>query len=220
MANKKPILCLDFDGVIHSYKSGWKGADVIPDPPVDGFFEWAIEARTCFTLVIFSSRFSGTEDGVDGARAAKNWFHGHLLQWLDANPDQRGKILTDGAGPLNPAFSATKPPAFLTIDDRAWCFDGTWPDPAELLRFKTWQQMTEEDHATSRGWAKKANGDVVLTMSPDDWDKLLLSQGNALATHLPYSPAFKGQLAFMNRLCAHNPNWTPYDVTDASGGRI
>jgi len=28
----KPILCLDFDGVIHSYSSGWKGADVIPDP--------------------------------------------------------------------------------------------------------------------------------------------------------------------------------------------
>ena len=27
----KPILCLDFDGVIHRYDSGWKGADVIPD---------------------------------------------------------------------------------------------------------------------------------------------------------------------------------------------
>jgi hypothetical protein len=26
----KPILCLDFDGVLHSYSSGWKGADVIP----------------------------------------------------------------------------------------------------------------------------------------------------------------------------------------------
>lgn len=33
---RKPILCLDFDGVIHSYSSGWKGADVIPDPPVAG----------------------------------------------------------------------------------------------------------------------------------------------------------------------------------------
>ena len=27
----KPILCLDFDGVLHSYTSGWRGAR-IPDP--------------------------------------------------------------------------------------------------------------------------------------------------------------------------------------------
>jgi hypothetical protein len=33
---RKPILCLDFDGVLHSYTSGWKGAAVIPDPPVPG----------------------------------------------------------------------------------------------------------------------------------------------------------------------------------------
>lgn len=31
-----PILCLDFDGVCHSYTSGWKGAAVIPDPAVPG----------------------------------------------------------------------------------------------------------------------------------------------------------------------------------------
>src|SRR5882672_3079773 len=33
---RKPILCLDFDGVLHSYSSGWKGADVIPDAPTPG----------------------------------------------------------------------------------------------------------------------------------------------------------------------------------------
>ena len=30
-----PTVSFDFDGVIHSYRSGWKGAAVIPDPPVE-----------------------------------------------------------------------------------------------------------------------------------------------------------------------------------------
>jgi hypothetical protein len=43
--SRKPVLCLDFDGVIHGYQSGWQGANVIPDPPVPG----AIEALLTYT---------------------------------------------------------------------------------------------------------------------------------------------------------------------------
>ena len=52
----KPILCLDFDGVIHSYTSRWQGAGVIPDPPVDGAIAFMLGALDRFDVVIFSSR--------------------------------------------------------------------------------------------------------------------------------------------------------------------
>jgi hypothetical protein len=39
-----PILCVDFDGVINSYKSGGLArggrSDYIPDPPVPGALRW------------------------------------------------------------------------------------------------------------------------------------------------------------------------------------
>lgn len=38
--NKKPILNFDFDGVCHSYTSGWQSADTIPDDPVPGLFDF------------------------------------------------------------------------------------------------------------------------------------------------------------------------------------
>ena len=33
-------VCVGFDGVIHSYVSGWRGAAVIPDPAVPGAIAW------------------------------------------------------------------------------------------------------------------------------------------------------------------------------------
>jgi hypothetical protein len=52
----KPALVLDFDGVIHSYTSGWKGADVIPDPPTPGAREAIRTLRETYRVVVNSSR--------------------------------------------------------------------------------------------------------------------------------------------------------------------
>ena len=38
-------------------------------------------------------------------------------------------------------FPTKKPAAFLTIDDRAICFNGNFQDPKELLKFKPWNKI-------------------------------------------------------------------------------
>jgi hypothetical protein len=120
-----PILCIDFDGVIHSYESGWKGGAIYGTVTV-GFWEWAERAKDYFTLTIYSSR-SVTEDGILGMKA-----------WMTREHPQRQL-------PPYFQFAHQKPPAFLTIDDRALTFMGDWGrfDPVALRDFKPW--MTEPE---------------------------------------------------------------------------
>jgi len=61
----KPILCLDFDGVIHSYSSGWKGADVIPDPPVPGAFDFIRRAKSISGRHLFEPQPAARRPGGD-----------------------------------------------------------------------------------------------------------------------------------------------------------
>jgi len=111
----KPILCLDFDGVLHSYKSGWQGADVISDPPVPGAVEFVREAKKYFDVQVFSSR--SCQDG--GLYAMQDWMQQHGF-------------------PPGILFPDHKPPAFLTIDDRGYRFEGIFPDPKTLLELQPW----------------------------------------------------------------------------------
>lgn len=128
--SKKPILCLDFDGVVHSYRSGWKGADVIPDPPVDGAIAFMLDALQYFDVVIFSSR----SNQLGGTTAMQTWLKEHAGQCWYPTPD--------GPGLEDIRFASEKPPAFLTIDDRAICFNGDWTSlsPKTLLQFKPWNK--------------------------------------------------------------------------------
>jgi hypothetical protein len=121
----KPILCVDFDGVIHSYTSAWVDEATIPDPPVPGALEWLIEAAKVFEVMIYSSR-SKTEAGRE---AMSNWL---TEQCMDADMDDEPEVV----------FAHEKPAAFLTIDDRAIQFDGDWSklDPKVLRDFKPWNK--------------------------------------------------------------------------------
>jgi len=123
----KPIICLDFDGVIHSYTSGWKGADVIADPPVYGAFDAIKEYAKHFDVRVFSSR-SNQNGGID---AMRTWFIKH------------GYPSKDGINPDNITFSTEKPPAILTIDDRGYMFTGDFPSVEWVNDFQPWYK---KDH--------------------------------------------------------------------------
>lgn len=117
---KKPILCLDFDGVLHSYASGWQGADAIPDPPVPGAVEACRAYAEHFQIVINSSRCSSRA----GTGAMFGWLerHGFPIESIE--------------------IRAEKPPAVVALDDRALCFSGVFPPVETLLDFKPWNKQT------------------------------------------------------------------------------
>lgn len=128
----KPILCVDFDGVVHSYTSGWKGADVISDPPVPGALRWLWKATEWWDVKIYSSR-SKEASGCDAMRewviahSLEEFGEGHPMTWQENHPID---------------FCHEKPTAFLTIDDRAITFEGDWSelDPYDLTHFKPWNK--------------------------------------------------------------------------------
>jgi hypothetical protein len=124
----KPILCLDFDGVIHKYSRGWQDGSIY-DTVTEGFFNWALRAKEHFQLVIYSSR-SKTPEGIE---AMRTWLQRHLKYWTG---DKIPLSIDDFT------FAHEKPPAFLTIDDRAIRFNGDWSlrafDPQILRQFKPW----------------------------------------------------------------------------------
>lgn len=131
--SRKPTICIDFDGVIHSYERGWQDGEIY-GTVVPGFFEWVERVRDHFKLVIYSSR-SKSDDGITAMGA---WLHKQRNEWIKAGGQHN---LTE---PLHIEFAHEKPPAFLTIDDRAIRFDGDWTDKrfslAELSKFKPWTQ--------------------------------------------------------------------------------
>ena len=135
-SDRKPILCLDFDGVIHSYTSGWKGADTIPDPPVAKAISFLERASKEFEVHIFSSRTC--QPG--GLEAMKAWLRTHVLRHFDCEfhggsqrDSARAYALLDAI-----QWPVEKPPAMVTIDDRAIQFTGVWPTIAWLKAFQPW----------------------------------------------------------------------------------
>lgn len=130
MKDKKEryTIAVDFDGVIHSYKSPWVNAHTIPDVPVEGAIEWLFHTIQKMDIVIFSTRCKTWR----GRRAIKQWIkrHADAIWW--PSPDSRG--LEDLK------FSYKKLPALVYLDDRAMRFTGVFPTVDEIHKAKPWNK--------------------------------------------------------------------------------
>lgn len=125
----KPTVVFDFDGVIHSYASGWQGPGNTPDPVAPGISSSIKEIRDMgYKVVVVSTRCST----IEGMAA--------VSRYLDKNGIEVDGVL------------AEKPPGLGYIDDRAICFDGH-PEklPGKVKNFKTWLDGQERnDEAVER----------------------------------------------------------------------
>ncbi len=155
--NKKTVV-FDFDGVIHSYTSGWKGDTVIPDPPVPGIKEAIADIMEDYIVVVVSTRCATEE----GKAAIEAWLHKYGIEVDEVTKE--------------------KPPAICYIDDRAICFDGR----PELLRskieaFKPWYQNIENDSL----WFKIMEKDGVKTYICSNCGLYFATFGTALPKECP-----------------------------------
>ena len=101
MLKIKQTVIFDFDGVIHSYTSGWQGVTNIPDLPVEGIRDVIEELKIAGYEVVVVSTRCYQEGGIE---AIKKYLNKHDIV-VDRVTDE-------------------KPPAVVTVDDRAICFDG------------------------------------------------------------------------------------------------
>jgi hypothetical protein len=110
---KRRTVCLDFDGVVHSYLTGWQGETAIPDPPIHRVDLAIKRLRKDFRVVIFSARCRSEE----GVRAISDWLKKHAIEVDEVCRD--------------------KPAAHVYVDDRAVRFTGDWDQAiAEIYDFR------------------------------------------------------------------------------------
>ena len=126
---KRYTVCVDFDGVLHLYRTPWQAAHVIPDPPTPGAVEWLHRTLQKFDVAILSTRTKTWR----GRRAIRAWLREHWGNLYYGSPGCRGVE--------DVTLTATKPPALIYLDDRAYRFEGdNWPTPNDVHQSVPWMK--------------------------------------------------------------------------------
>lgn len=122
---KRDSVVFDFDGVIHSYKSGWQGEAVIPDMPVPGIQKALKDiSANGYEIVVVSTRCN-SDAGIKAVNEYLKRFG--LAQYISR-------------------VCKEKPLAICYIDDRSICFDGNSETLLEKIKtFKSWIERSSEE---------------------------------------------------------------------------
>lgn len=122
---------VDFHGVICMHPEGEQGRTDMAWPAVPGAIEWLKGITETYNVHIVSARFSPFRGARPAMEAAANWLvaQGIPRNWF---------VALDG--PPRIVLSPYKPACSLWIDDRAFCFAGTFPTAEEIGAFRPWNR--------------------------------------------------------------------------------
>jgi hypothetical protein len=142
------VVSVDFDGVIHKYSEGWKTGEIY-DEPVEGAIQWLLEMDKEVHVIIHSSRLPKQADSMrrwldyyirkeTKGREIPSW-ESEEEPWYVRGDDEWSLI--DCLADTGISFSdGEKPRAHISIDDRAFTFQGTFPSYKEIAEFKPWNR--------------------------------------------------------------------------------
>lgn len=111
---------------INIHRAGRAPPSSVTPPPVRGAIEFLRLAVQHFRVAVYSSR-SGQPGGIG---AMKSW----LQMWIMEEEEFSSSWFSQIEWPTE------KPPALVTLDDRALTFTGEWPEMGTLLEFKPWNK--------------------------------------------------------------------------------
>jgi hypothetical protein len=122
LKNGEKTIAVDFDGVINSFRSGWKGPTETDEPVLSAAESISTLYQRGYKIIIYSTRAS-TEEGVKTIR--------EYLRKHTENDEVADNIeITD-----------KKPIAHVYIDDRAISFNGNWEETLKQIEeFKPWTE--------------------------------------------------------------------------------
>ena len=75
-----------------------------------------------------------------------SWFMKEYGEWLNT-PDGKEKSAQVFRFIRDLQFPEHKPPALVTLDDRAVCFKGKWPKVMDLVGFQPWHKRQKKEDA-------------------------------------------------------------------------